>query len=124
MKKVFIHGVKKLKEKLKFSQGGGVKKVFGVVTPLHWGSQGEVLKYSIYTPMEEDITILNHEEHPYLEDHLRRAVYAYGKIKINEDGEKEIVLSRIKIPKKAARADFYFHEMMRKFYRKTSSLWN
>ena len=116
MRNFMVRSTKRVANKLK------QKKIFGILTPISWDANDEVVEFSVYTPHEEDILIINHRDFPELVDHLNKPIYVTGSISHNEDGDKVIKLTKVMYSQYEKYMDYHFHELMRKFYKKLTSV--
>lgn len=77
------------------SQVSKEQSLVGTLNPISWSSLGKVQQFSIYSD-GEDIIIEGYQNKRKLEKLLSKNVLAKGKLRIDEDGEKFLILKSIK----------------------------
>jgi hypothetical protein len=72
------------------------QNIVGTINPIQWDEKGKIKKFSIYTDLDEDILIENYPKKRKLKSLLGKRVEAIGVIKFNENGDKLIILKKIR----------------------------
>ena len=69
----------------------------GIIEPLSWDRFGHIKRVGIYTNEGEDIVIENTNKIPLLKKLFRKTVKIVGKLHQRSDGEKSILITRIRV---------------------------